>query len=83
MHTPSSVIKTRVYARRAHFARRGYTAVVELPGQLLAEQHFYGDDGRKVRSEAIEWAHKEGERQAKIKNTAWRDVRDSKRAPWV
>jgi hypothetical protein len=82
MFTPSHVIKTRIAPRRAYFARYACRAIVELPGRELSSCAFYGNDGRKTRAEAIEWAHQEAERQAQIHCTAWRDVRDSKRIPW-
>lgn len=82
MFTPTTVIKTRVVPCRASFNRHGYRAVVELPTRALAELSFYGNDGRKVRAEAIAWVHAEAERQARIYGTAWRSVADSKRVAW-
>ncbi|RWM96189.1 MAG: hypothetical protein EOR86_13350 [Mesorhizobium sp.] len=82
MFKPSTIIKTRVARCSACFNRRGYRAVVELPTRTLAELSFFGNDGRKVRAEAIAWAHQEAERQARIHGTAWRSVADSKRVAW-
>lgn len=82
MFTPSTVIKARVTPCRAYFNRRGYRAVVELPTQALAELSFYGNDGRKVRAEAIAWVHAEADRQARIHGTSWRSVADSRRVAW-
>jgi hypothetical protein len=76
-YTPAHVIKTRIVPRTAYFTSRGYTAMVVLPGRVLDSCNFFGSDGRKVRAEAIAWAHDRAERLARDHCTAWQDVRTS------
>lgn len=82
MITPSHIIKTRVERKRAYFNHYSCRATVELPGRMLAEQIFYGSDGREVRARAEAWVHREAEAQARAYQTAWRSVRESKQFSW-
>lgn len=79
MPAARDIVHAYVGSCRAYFNRRGYIAYVRLSsGQLLAEERFYGNDGRKVRADAIRWAHKEAEKQALWHRTAWLGVRASR-----
>jgi hypothetical protein len=76
-YTPTHVIKTRIVPRTAYFTRRGYEALIVLPDRVLDSCNFYGNHGRKVRAEAVAWAHERAERLAREHRTAWQDVRTS------